>query len=106
MDWLRKLGCNLMHSIIAGVLVSALYYKLLSTQLHSFAVAALDPAFKFQYRHDPYFNVRWAVTPKAAWVEHLAINAFLYAFWILLFLTAGDLFMRIKRRLSRNAVHF
>jgi hypothetical protein len=100
MDWLRRFGCNLMHSILAGVVFSALYYGLLFTRtFHGLAVSALDPAFYFQYRHDPYFDIRWSTAPKVAWVEHLAVNAFLYAFWILVLLTAVDLFKRIERKI-------
>ena len=99
MDWLRKFGCNVMHSILAGVFFSALYYGLLHTRsFHGLAVSALSPAFDLQYRHDPYFDVRVFTTPKAAWVMHLSINAFLYAFWILVLLTIVDLFQRLTRR--------
>ena len=63
---------------MGGITFTAIYFGLLfTTSWHGFAVKMLGPAIDLAYRIDPRYRFR-----SHAWIEELAINAMLYAFWI------------------------
>lgn len=102
MNWKRRLKRNLLFALLAGVVISAIYWGLLySNAFHGLAVTALGPAINFVEFHldlpinpAPSFSYRYRY-------EELAVNVFLYTFWIFFILLAIDLLQQLKRRLTR-----
>jgi len=96
MNWKRRMRRHLLFALLGGVAATAIYWGLLyTTALHSFAVKMLGPAIDFAYSLDPISHAR-----SHRYVEQLAANVVLYAFWIFVVLIVIDLLRQLKRKLA------
>jgi hypothetical protein len=97
-NWKRRTRRNLLFALLGGVTASVLYWGFLYTKgLHGFAVGALGPAIDLVWHHlDPNCYTR-----SYCYLEELAANLVLYAFWIFLVLTVIDLLRQLRRKLVR-----
>jgi hypothetical protein len=98
MNWKRRMSRNLLFALLGGVVVTSIYSGLLyTTALHSFAVKMLGPAYDLVYFHlEPIYQVG-----SHRYLEDLAVNVVLYAFWIFVVLIVIDLLRQLKRKLAR-----
>jgi len=97
MNWKRRISRHLLFALLGGMAATAIYWGLLYTKaLHSFAVKALRPAIDLVYFLDPIYHQR-----SHRYLEQLAANVVLYAFWIFVVLIVIDLLRQAKRKLSR-----
>jgi hypothetical protein len=97
MNWKRSMSRHLLFALLGGMAATAIYLGLLYTKaLHGFAVKALGSAIDLAYSLDPIYHAR-----SHRYLEELAANVFLYAFWIFVALIGIDLLRPLKRKLAR-----
>jgi hypothetical protein len=97
MSWKRRTRRNVVFAALGGVAASALYWGLRYTDLHGFSIGMLGPAAELLDKHlDPKCYAR-----SHCYLETLAVNAVLYAFWIMVALVAIDSLSQLKRKLAR-----
>jgi hypothetical protein len=97
MNWKRRMSRHLLFALLGGTAATAIYWGLLYTKaLPGLAVKALSPAIDLAYSLDPIHHAR-----SHRYLEQLAANVVLYAFWIFVALIGIDLLRQLKRKLAQ-----
>ena len=96
MNWKRCITRNLLFSVIGAVAVNLIYFGLLFTALHGFAVMAIGPATQLVINRIDPNCYRW----KYCFVEEYAVNIALYTFAIFVLLSVVDVWRQSRRRAS------
>ena len=94
MNLKRRVSRHLLFALLGGVAVTTIYWGLLyTTALHGLAVTVLRPALDLVDFLDPIYH-----PPSHRFLEELAANLILYAFWIFVALIVIDLFATIEAK--------
>src|SRR4051812_49326331 len=87
MRWKQRVVRDALIAVLGGLIANIVYFGLLFTHLHGFAVKALGSAIYVVYHYiTPHFPDLYSCR-YVEFILEFTVNILLYAFWIFVFLT-------------------
>jgi hypothetical protein len=95
----HRMRRNTSFALLGGLIATVLFWGLsCTTSLHGFSVKAMGPAINLV---NLYLDPRYTLG-SLRYLEELATNLVLYAFWIFVAWTAVDLIGNLKRKVRSS----